>query len=271
VTKIFRALSWGGGVQSTTLGEMSANGELERVDVILMADTKFERQKTYEIVDFYSERWRKIGMHVEIISVGDIRRLGAVEHIHIPFRTVSGAPLDRQCTRNFKIRPVKRRIRELMGFHRSAPPHPKPGAVEQWIGFSWEEWSRMKDSPIKFIVNRWPLIEQKMSRWDCEAYLKGRGLPVPIKSACVCCPFRSASEWIRMREQYPDEFRQAIEFDEANRDNPLAKKAGVKSSKLYIYTHAQPLAEANLEADARREKKHRKVPLFVCNGASCWT
>lgn len=99
MSKQIVTLSWGGGTQSTAVGEMSACGELPKLDAIIFSDTQFERKETYDIVDFYSRRWRKIGLHVETVSAGDITKLGAEEHIHIPFRTASGAPMQRQCTR----------------------------------------------------------------------------------------------------------------------------------------------------------------------------
>ena len=39
--------------------------------------------------------------------------------------------------------------------------------VEQWMGISTDEALRMRDSPQKWILNRYPLIEMGMSRSDC--------------------------------------------------------------------------------------------------------
>lgn len=249
-----RVLSWGCGVQSTTLGEMSARGELEALDAIVTADAGWERARTYEIRDFYAERWRTMGLRVEIVQAGNIRKMGAEEHVHVPFWTSDGGPLRRQCTRYFKVRPVRRKVREIVGFHPSKPPHPPPGAVEVWLGISLDEWTRAKVSPVRYIVHRWPLLERHTDRQGCVEYLEGLGLPVPPTSACVICPYRSASEWIVMRDEAPDEFDDAIRFDEANRHNPLAEREGSTCDELFIYKWGGPLAEANLEADAAREK-----------------
>ena len=64
----YRVLSWGGGTQSTALAEMSVSGEIEKVDLIVFADTQFERINTYETVDFYSKRWQKMGASIEIVT-----------------------------------------------------------------------------------------------------------------------------------------------------------------------------------------------------------
>lgn len=49
-----RILSWGRGVQSTTLAALSALGKLPPLDAVLHADTGWERAATYEVGDWYS-------------------------------------------------------------------------------------------------------------------------------------------------------------------------------------------------------------------------
>jgi len=269
---MMRFLSWGCGVQSTTLGEMSAQGDLEPLDAIITADTGWERQATYDVRAFYAERWRKMGLRIEIVTGGNVRIQGAEEHIHIPFWTADGGPLRRQCTRHFKIKPVRRKVREILGFHPSNPPAPKPGAAEMWLGISLDEWTRASESDVLFQVHRWPLLEKKMDRQDCIEYLESRGLPVPVKSACIGCPFRRASEWIEMRRDAPGEFASAIEFDEVNRHNPLAARGGSTVDELYVYKSGA-LAEANLESDAARERRRYgiQLPMMLCESGYCWT
>ena len=259
----FRTISWGCGVQSTALAVMSALGDLEPVDVVITADTGWEQQRTYEIREFYAKWLRDRGQQVEIIAGGDIRQAGALAHIHIPFWTSDGGPLQRQCTREFKIRPIRRRVREVLGFHPTRPPHPKPGSIEMWIGISLDEYTRIKDSRVKFIRHRWPLIEKRLTRNHCLDYLAKHGLPTPISSACVCCPYRSASNWLEMKANAPDEFAAAIAFDEAIRHNPLADRGGSSSDELYLYKHAMPLAAADLVADAARERRGKQLPLCL--------
>lgn len=269
LNNVLRVLSWGCGVQSTTLAVMSALGDLERLDVIMTAETHWERRVTYKVRGFYIKWLKERGVRVEIVSGGNVRWDGAAEHIHIPFWTSNGGPLRRQCTREFKIRPMKHRIRELLQFHRSDPPHPPAMSVEQWLGISWDESERMKDSRVRYIVNRWPLIEKRMSRGECIKYLEDRDLPVPISSACIGCPYRLASSWLEMSENSPEEFGEAVEFDRLNRHNPLAVCGGSTSDELFIYKHGGPLEDADLEADAKRERAGKQLPLFVCESGHC--
>lgn len=264
-----RALSWGCGTQSTALAVMAALGELEPLDVVITADTGWERRATYEIRDFYAAWLRDHGVSVEIISGGDIIQQGAVEHIHMPFFTSDGGPLRRQCTSEFKIKPIKRRLRELAGYHATDPPHPHADEIELWLGISWDEWQRMNKSRVGFITHRWPLIERKLTRQDCVDYLGSLGLPIPPKSSCIGCPYRQASEWIEMRDNAPDEWREAVEFDEINRHNPLAIRGASTADELYVYNKAEPLTTADLEGDAERERRGKQTPLFVCEEGYC--
>jgi len=265
-----KALSWGCGVQSTTLAVMSALGELEHLDVVITADTGWERAATYKSRGFYSAWLRERGIRVEIVSGGDIRQDGAVEHIHIPFFTSNGGPLQRQCTRHFKIVPVKRKLREIAGYDHAAPPHPRPGEIELWLGISWDEFTRMKGSRVKFITHRWPLIEKRMARNDCIDYLESKGLPVPVKSACIGCPYRSASEWLDMRKNASEEWAEVVLFDEGNRHNPLAVSGNSTAAELFVYKHATPLQSADLVKDMQRERRGKQLPLMICEAGYCY-
>lgn len=262
----YKALSWGVGVQSTTLAVMSALGDLEPLDVVISADTQNERDETYRMRDWYTKWLTERGLQVEIVTAGNILEQGANAHIHIPFWTSDGGPLRRQCTRQFKINPVKRRLRQLIGFHESEPPHPKPGAIEQWLGISWDEWTRMKHSRVKFLRTRWPLIERRMTRNDCIEYLQKKELPIPPNSACKICPYRQASAWLEME---PAELEETIKFDESNRHNPLAID-GSQADELYIWKGLIPLSEVDFQTETAKERQAKQLPLMICESGYCW-
>lgn len=263
-----RFLSWGCGLQSTVIGEMSARGDLPKCAVI-HADTGWERKRTIETRDFYTARDGPGRSYHRWPGHQTSRRKGT--HSHSVFYGHGRAPLQRQCTRHFKITPCKRKVRECLGFDASKPPHPKPGAAILWLGITVDEWTRVEPSRVKFIENRYPLLTERMDRRDCADWLKALNLPVPIKSACVCCPYRRASEWIDMRDSAPLEWRDAVEFDELNRDNPLAQRANSTADELYVYREAEPLAEADLEAHAKRESQYygTQLPMFACESGFC--
>ncbi len=268
--KIWRFASWGLGVQSTWMIILSAIGKLPPIDAAIVADTQWERRKTQETLRFYKKWFEDHGIKVKIVTAGNIRQIGADAHIHIPFWTNSGGPLIRQCTNHFKITPIRREMRRLAGFHKSKHPHPKPGQFENWIGFSWDEWHRMKENQTKFIMNRYPLLEMKINRWDCEKGYLQMGLPIPVKSACIGCPYRDALSWFDIKQNEPEEFQDAIEFDERNRHNPLVERDGSTADEIFVWRGLIPLKDVDFETLSKKQNIDVQPPLFVCAGEVCW-
>ena len=89
----------------------------------------------------------------------------------------------RNCTNDFKVRPLRREIRKRY-----------PGDCTLWLGISLDEVSRMKPSGLNWLTHTWPLIDLRMTCSDCQRYLRQRGLRAP-KSSCVYCPFKSGAQW----------------------------------------------------------------------------
>ena len=207
------ALSLGWGVQSFTLAAMVALGDLEPVDVAIHADTTHEASGTYDFAAHWTPWLEQRG--VRVVTVVDKRpeivtnRVGG--KIFIPSFTATpsanGGQLRRQCTQRWKIAPMRRWLQaNRNGAH-----------VEQWLGISLDEFQRVKDSDVKYITHRWPLIENRMTRWDCVRYLEVNGLEVPPKSACVFCPYHNAAAWRDMKTQGGADWQKAVEVDEAIR------------------------------------------------------
>lgn len=188
------------------MAAMVALGELEPIDFAIHADTTHESQLTYEFAD----RWRGWleERGVKVITVkpthSDPTNNG-YGWPDMPLYTGQMGQLKRQCTSQWKIAPMRRFIHKTCS-----------GKVEQWIGISLDEFQRMKDSGVKYITNRWPLIEKRMSRLDCENWLENHNLEIPPKSACTFCPFHSTKEWHRIKLNKKD-WEEAISVDNAVR------------------------------------------------------
>ena len=101
---------------------------------------------------------------------------------------------------------------------------------------------RMKPSRFWWQKNVWPLIDKKMSREDCLKWYEGKGFKVPVKSACIGCPFHDDNFWIDMRDNRPKEFASAVEFD---------KKMRMHNPKVKNFVHRQcvPLDEVKFKND----------------------
>lgn len=86
--------------------------------------------------------------------------------------------------------------------------------VEMWIGISYDEWHRAKDSPVKYITNRFPLLEMKMTRQDCLNWLDKHGLPRPVKSSCTFCPYHSKMAWVELKKLGGRDWDMAVKVDQ---------------------------------------------------------
>ena len=76
--------------------------------------------------------------------------------------------LRRQCTADYKIKPVVKKVREMLGL-KWGEKRKKGTRVEMIMGISIDEIFRMKTNQIKYITNVYPLIDAKLSREDCKS------------------------------------------------------------------------------------------------------
>ncbi|MFF5675091.1 hypothetical protein ACFY8S_34145 [Streptomyces hygroscopicus] len=96
----------------------------------------------------------------------------------------NGAPGRRNCTADFKIKLVGRWLRE----HGATAEEP----ATVGIGISLDEIhraNRRRREPPEVI--EYPLLDLRLRRDDCERVITEAGLPVPPKSSCFFCPFRT--------------------------------------------------------------------------------
>jgi hypothetical protein len=239
-----KILSFGGGVQTITLAVMSALGDFERPDAMVFADTGWEPKKTYEYIEWFKEWLKPYGIPLIVRSKGNIRAdaLTGARFASMPVFTIDEAGkkgmLMRQCTNEYKVQVVQKAVREYMGlkkFQRVKEP------VEMWLGISCDEATRQKDSRIKWITNRYPLIElgyyRETTKKSCIGYLKSKGVPVPPKSACIGCPFHNDTFWAKLKKDSPEEFEDACQFDDAIRNST---KQGIKQP-IFLHSSRTPL------------------------------
>jgi hypothetical protein len=259
---MLRVISLGAGVQSTTMALMAAHGELTPMpDCAIFADTQWEPAAVYEHL-----RWlmspNVLPFPVHVVTAGNLRQAimdrsnttgGRFAVVPWFMRLPNGddAMGRRQCTKEYKLRPIQRRIRALLGGRT-----PKGGA-EAWIGISTDEAMRVKPSQVGYVVNRWPLIEQRMSRNDCLRWLERHGYGQPPKSSCIGCPFHNDTQWRALRN-VPAEWQDAIAVDAAIRDQP-----GFKGTQ-YMHRSLVPLDQVDLST----AEDHGQLNLFnnECEG-----
>lgn len=244
-----RVLSLGAGIQSTTMQLMIFDGEMEAPDLSIFADTGWEPKAVYDQLAYLEMRAHEVGYRIYRVSKGNLRdhivagtQGASVRSIPLFVRNGNGdeGRLRRNCTSDYKIAPIQRRIRELLGI-RPRQAVPDGVRVEQWIGISLDEVYRMKANQERWIDNRYPLIERRMSRWDCVLWLRERGYPIPPKSSCIGCPYHSNAYWREMRDTRPDEWADAVDFDATIRNG----LHGVKYP-AYLHRSLKPLDQVDL-------------------------
>jgi hypothetical protein len=212
---------------------MSCNGELERADYAIFADTGWEPSVVYE----HLERLRALNeIPILTVSVGNLRHdaLSDGRSASMPLYTKDAggtvSMLKRQCTYEYKVRPLQRQVKEL-GATAKAP-------AKVWLGISTDEIRRMKDSRVRYTMHRWPLIEQRMDRRQCRRWLEAAGWTEVPKSACIGCPFHDNHYWRWLKEESPAEWQDAVKFDAAIRQLPRLQ------DETYLHRAAVPLEEA---------------------------
>jgi len=222
-------------------------------DVAIFADTGWEPPAVYENIEWLRS---VISFPIETVGIGRSLRddveagvnargrpwLSIPTFLSAPDGTPAGMNW-RQCTTDYKIKPIKEQVRRLLGLLPRSPVAYST-SMEMWLGITIDEAERMRVSPDPWIVNCYPLIDLGMSREDCIEWFHGeypgRGLP---RSACVGCPYHSASSWVQMRETDKTSFDDAVAIDKLLR-SPDHNATSMFRNRVFLHSRRLPLEEA---------------------------
>ena len=249
-------ISLGGGVQSSVMALMANEGEFGRLsDCAIFANTRWEPPSIYEHLTWLKDR---LSSPLYVVDNGrslreDVKALtnhsGSRNYVDIPVYLKgrdgeSDGIGRRQRTDNYKIRPIHRRIREMLGLR---PRQRIPaGATDEAI--------RMKTSRDPWMTNRYPLIEAEMSRSDClNLWQECYDRPLE-RSACVVCPFQSRQRRVETKRRWPEMFAEAVEIDARLRDGLAMDKTPYLHSLRVPLTEAVALDEVGLRDDGQRDR-----------------
>jgi hypothetical protein len=269
-----RVLSYGGGVQSTALLVLAATGELPHLDAALFANVgdDSEHPASLDYVRNVAKPWAA-SHGLDVIELDRVKRDGTTETLHgrltkpgarsvgIPVRMSNGAPGNRSCTADFKIRVVARWLKQ----HGATVANP----AEVWIGISTDEIQRVKNrSPVPHETVAYPLIDLGLDRSRCMQVIADAGLPVPPKSSCYFCPYHRPQMWAEMRRDEPELFEKAAQLEE----HLNAVRDRIGKDHVYLTDKLRPLREAIPAAQDM-------LPLFDespdtvtgCDEGYCWT
>jgi len=260
--KTIDVLSLGAGVQSSTLAHLYERGHLHPMpNFAVFADTQREPKAVYDHLNLIKKTITQFPIYTA--TKGD---LGEYPN-KIPFflkregeRRGMGW---RQCTSEFKINVVHKEIRRVIGL---APRQRWNTHVNMILGITTDEATRRRLAPEKWKTNTYPLINQlKMSRQDCLDFLSKNRLPIPPKSSCYFCPYKSDKQWVEMRESEPEDFKRAVEYDYWMRKHGRNHK-GERTENVYIHTSCTPLDKVVFNPKVKRVSESLED---ACDGLMC--
>lgn len=240
-----RVVSYGGGVQSTALLVLAATRRID-FPVFLFANVGDDSEHPATLTYVRDVAMPYATEHsITIHELRKIRRTGKVEtlletltrtqgSIQIPVRMANGAPGNRNCTHDFKIKVIDGWLKE----HGATAETP----ATVGIGISTDELHRAKtnDARRPWALNSYPLLDLRMSRQDCVRTIMSAGVPVPPKSSCFFCPFHKMSEWQRMKREEPELFDRSVALETML--NERRRRLGKDS--VYLTAKGQPLMDA---------------------------
>lgn len=262
----WNVLNLGAGVQSSCLALMAAKGEITPMpDFAVFADTQAEPQSVYDWLDWLEKelpfpiyRVTKGSLTNDSLTLtaatdraksyktGELYMRRLIPAFGLMPNGEKTIAIGRKCTSDYKIKQIEKCVIEKCGILRAQ----KKSTVTQWIGISWDELQRMKNNFPAWAQPRWPLIEKRITRQMCIDWMRNNNYPEPPRSACVYCPFHSDTEWRRLRDQEPDEFAKAIDFDRKLRE--IAKKDRVLKMTVYLHNSCKPLDEIDFDSDEQK-------------------
>ncbi|MGW0933418.1 phosphoadenosine phosphosulfate reductase [Streptomyces sp. NPDC002666] len=243
---LIRSISYGGGVQSTALLVLAAQGRIDfRTFLMANVGDDSENPGTLAYLETYAQPFA--AQHgIELVVLDRVMvRSGEVRTLHgqltkegsrslaIPVRMSNGAPGTRSCTADFKIKVIGRELKRR-GATKEAP-------ATIGIGISLDEIHRANNrrcEPHEEIV--YPLLELGLRRIDCARIIRDAGLPVPPKSSCWFCPFHRPETWHDMRRRQPELFEKSCQLEELLN----ARRDVLGKDHVYLTRFGRPLREA---------------------------
>lgn len=270
-----RTISYGGGVQSTALLVLAAQGKLDDiiggpVDAALFANVgdDSEHPDTLRYIRDVAAPYAAthgLVLHELYAKTADgqprtlMNLLWSENTPSIPVRLEPvGMPANRSCTNHFKVQVIGKYLKE------SGATKANKAIVA--IGISTDEIHRADGGKSRppYQESVYPLLDLGLSRSDCQRIIQDAGLPLPRKSACFFCPYTRTQQWAEMRRDEPELFERACDVeDEINR-----KRREQGKNAAYLSRLAAPLRTITEAQD--------ELPLFspdadTCDEGYCWT
>ena len=255
-----RILSLGAGVQSSALAMLIEQGKVPMVDAAIFADVGAEPREVIEWLDWLKT---KISYPLFVVQDKNLKEdlinvtKGLEKKVQIPFFSLSDSGSKgmnrRQCTAEYKIKPVTQKIRQLLGLAKGE--RRKNGTeVELLMGISTDEVQRMKTNQIKYFNNVYPLIDMGWNREKCISWFQENYNKTPPRSACTFCPFHSNEEWKRVKSN-KEEWDKVVALEKSFIENRelISKITGVKD-KIFFHRKCIPIDQVDFDEGKNKDQ-----------------
>lgn len=250
-----RVFSFGGGVQSVAVLVLQAQQRLPEPYHIFAFANVGDDSEHPKTLRYYGEialpYARANGIELEMMHKTTHGKAETLyEYIHrteksvpIPARMSNGAPGNRSCTQDFKIRLIDKLPRQIGASH-----------AVIGLGITIDEIRRMRDEKWhdkqgKRRIGYWkrrehPLIDLRLNRSQCEQIILEAGLPIPPKSACWFCPYTHRSVWRHRKQNEPQLFAKAVRLEKTINE----KRNAIERDMVFLHPakngQMKPLDEA---------------------------
>lgn len=225
-------LSFSAGTGSSAIAWLVMDGVIERPEnfVVITADPGMENSETYAYAKMMQREFDARGiewyvaegpnLYEDLLNNKNLARLD-----NPPYFTKSPegkrGRLRQACTNHYKIAPMDRKVRVLLedkyGISRKSK---RLGAniVNKWIGFSYDEVSRIKEAKQQYVKFSYPLVDLRYTKKDLDMFYELCGWPKPPRSVCNACFANDLAYYREMAKNRPQDWKQAVAVDDAVRD-----------------------------------------------------
>ncbi len=240
--------SFGGGVQSVAAMVLASRGKIPYETFIFSnVGHDSENPATLDYLEAIVKPFMK-QYGLEFFEVQRVNRAGEPTTLYeylmsdnksvpIPVVLPSGSFGKRACTSDWKIKVIDKWIKAN-----------RTGIVYVGLGISVDEFQRVRFSRPVIInkkprasakstlkINKYPLIDLRLTRQECIRIIQDAGLPVPSESSCYFCPFHNSKRWLNLSVHQPELFEKAVGIEQ--RINEKSK------SVLRLHGSGLPLAQ----------------------------
>lgn len=259
--KIKHVLGLSGGKDSSALALYMKETRPDLDIEYFFTDTGYELPETNEFIDQLEERLGYIH-RLNARALNNIEGRGEVDFSSLLKKHQNFLPSqrDRWCTIQLKLKPFERWADSLIadGFE-----------IMNYVGIRADEPNRTGlltiDKPITTVM---PFRDDGIVKSDIENILQRNGLELPAyyswrsRSGCSFCFYQKKIEWIKLRDNHPELFEQAKEFEKGEDNNVVGERFYWMGKGEPLETLEDPIRRAqiieNHEKQVERFKKKKR-------------